>query len=175
MAPDTSNAATLSELNSMPAPQAEGLLMRACGCRRWAVEVASQRPFDSIASLQDAAARVWTAMSRNEWLEAFSHHPRIGDINPTGSKHSPTADLSRREQSGMAGAPDEVRLAFVELNRQYEAKFGHVFLICAGGKSADQMLAQLRARLGDDAATELKNAGAEQAKITRLRLDKLIV
>jgi OHCU decarboxylase len=137
--------------------------------------VAASRPFATTSSLRDTADTVWNGLGREDWLEAFSHHPRIGNTNPTEARHTATAHMSRREQSGMAGASDQVRGAFVELNRQYESKFGHVFLICATGKSADEMLAHLRVRLGNDAATELRNAVAEQAKITGLRLDKLIV
>jgi 2-oxo-4-hydroxy-4-carboxy-5-ureidoimidazoline decarboxylase len=139
--------------------------------------VAAQRPFASLALLQDSAARVWMGLGREDWLEAFSHHPRIGDTSPTPA--TPTApaaagDMSRREQSGMAGASENVRRTFVALNREYEARFGHVFLICATGKSADDMLSHLRRRINNEPATELKNAAGEQAQIMRLRLEQLI-
>lgn len=160
-----------AHFNALPATQAADLLQRACGSRRWAVQVAAARPFVSWAALLDTAERVWGSLSRDDYLEAFSHHPRIGGAAPAGA---PSAELSRREQAGMAAASDQVRRTFLELNQQYENRFHHVFLICASGKSAGEMLALLRQRLGNDPEVELRIAAAEQARITRLRLDKLI-
>ena len=164
----------LARLNAMNAREARAAFMKACGSRAWAESMTSRRPFTDSASLLAAADAVADALSRDDWLEAFSHHPRIGETNLTQPKFAPTSDMSRREQSGMARASDETRAAFAEGNRAYQTRFGHVFLICATGKSGDEMLAQLRVRLANDAATELRNAAAEQRKITRLRLERML-
>jgi 2-oxo-4-hydroxy-4-carboxy-5-ureidoimidazoline decarboxylase len=120
-----------------------------------------------------AARDVWSALSREDWLEAFAHHPRIGDVDALRQRFPATHDLSTREQSGMSGAPEAVLAALADANRAYEEKFGYIFIVCATGKSADEMLALLEARLPNDEATELRIAAAEQAKITELRLERL--
>ena len=125
----------------------------------------AMRPFASDAALFAAAERAWWALGREDWLEAFGAHPRIG-------QHAADA-WARNEQAGVKGAGEDVRAALAQGNRAYEERFGHVFLICATGKSATEMLGALRGRLGNDPATELRVAAAEQAQITRLRLEKL--
>ncbi len=148
--------------------------MKACGSRRWADAMAGARPFADREVLLATAERAADSLAREDWLEAFSHHPRIGETNLAQANFAATATQSKREQSGMAGASDEVRAAFADGNRAYEKKFGHVFLICATGKSGQEMLGALRARTGNDAPTELRNAAAEQRKITRLRLERML-
>jgi 2-oxo-4-hydroxy-4-carboxy-5-ureidoimidazoline decarboxylase len=125
----------------------------------------AMRPFASDAALFADAERAWWALGREDWLEAFGGHPRIG-------QHAADA-WARSEQAGVSGAGEDTRAALAHGNRAYEERFGHVFLICATGKSATELLGALRGRLGNDPATELRIAAAEQAKITRLRLDKL--
>lgn len=131
------------------------------------------RPFADDAALFDAAARVWRNLGPDDWREAFAHHPRIGEQAGNDPRQAATADLSEREQSGVNRADEQVRPALVDGNRAYEARFGHVFLICATGRSAEGILVELERRLRNDAETELRIAAAEQAKITRLRLAKL--
>jgi 2-oxo-4-hydroxy-4-carboxy-5-ureidoimidazoline decarboxylase len=164
----------LHRLNSLPAPQAASEFHRCCGSRRWAEALAAKRPFETAEALYREAEREWFQLAPQDWLEAFSHHPRIGERNLAQPKFEQTAAQSSREQSGMGAATDAQRQDFATLNADYERKFGHVFLICASGKSADHMLAQLRARLGNDAATELQNAAREQNMITRLRLERML-
>jgi OHCU decarboxylase len=132
----------------------------------------AMRPFASVDLIYSEADRIWLGLSKVDWLETFSHHPRIGERNLDQPKFAATAAQSSREQSGMAAATDEQRREFAAGNETYQRKFGHVFLICATGKSAAEMLAQLRARLGNTSEVELKNAALEQAKIIRLRLEK---
>ena len=117
--------------------------------------------------LQNAAEEEWFKLPYHDWLEAFSHHPRIGDRVRAGSVES-------KEQAGTRGASDKTMLSLESLNRLYEEKFGFVFLIFASGKSADEMLDALRVRLQNRREVELKNAAGEQARITRLRLEKLL-
>jgi 2-oxo-4-hydroxy-4-carboxy-5-ureidoimidazoline decarboxylase len=135
--------------------------------------MASRRPFPSEADLFTAAEHVWRGLAREDWLEAFATHPRIGDVDSLRKKFAATAAWSAREQAGVAGASEEVLLALAEGNRAYEAKFGYLFIVCATGKTAEEMLALLHQRLGNTPEEELLNAANEQAKITRLRLDKL--
>lgn len=124
------------------------------------------RPFTSDTALLHSAEHAWWGLEPRDWLEAFAQHPRIGERS---------ADAwSRREQAGVDGATAATRAALAAATRAYEERFGHVFLICATGKSADQMLDALRRRLANDPATELRIAAGQQAEITRLRLEKLV-
>lgn len=143
-------------------------LRSCCASPEWADTVAAARPFKSWLPLTETADRIWNGLSADEWTAAFRAHPRIGE---TKSR----ARWSAQEQSGVQRATDETLRALDEGNRAYEQKFGHVFLICATGKSADEMLAALRARINNDAKTELQIAAEEQRKITHLRLEKLVM
>ena len=165
---------TLDALNRLPEPQAREALERCCGSARWVGEMLASRPFPDVAALHEAAERAAGALDREDWLEAFSHHPRIGDVAALRARFASTAEWAGAEQAGAAAAPDAVLAALAEANRAYEARFGYIFVVCATGKGADEMLALLRARLGNGAAEELAIATAEQRKITRLRLDKLL-
>lgn len=132
------------------------------------------RPFASPDALLAAADAHWLALGQADWLEAFAHHPRIGQTDLKQKRFAPTAEQSAREQSGMAGASDELRAAFHIANTRYQDKFGFVFLICATGKTGEEMLAELRRRLANDAPSELRNAVEQQRLITRLRLRRLV-
>ena len=149
-------------------------LMRCCGSRSWVEAMLGQRPFRNAAHLYQCASGSWRELKREDWLEAFSHHPRIGEPRSGPALDATQRQWAQKEQSGAAGAEASVRAALAEGNRQYEARFGHVFLVCATGKSGAQMLALLRERLNNDAETELAVAAREQEKITRLRLEKLV-
>jgi 2-oxo-4-hydroxy-4-carboxy-5-ureidoimidazoline decarboxylase len=123
-------------------------------------------PYASDVAVHAAAEREWRRLEREDWLEAFAAHPRIGDRSDD--------DWSRREQSAVNDAAVEVRRALAAGNREYEARFGHVYLVCAAGRDAADLLADLRRRLANDPAQELRIAAGEQAKITTLRLEKLV-
>ena len=133
----------------------------------------AQRPFDSATVLFNSADEIWAKLDRADWLEAFAAHPRIGDLQSLREKFASTADLCRGEQAGAMHADEGKLRELAEGNAAYEAKFGYTFIVCATGKSAAEMLAILRQRLGNDAETEVMVAATEQAKITRLRLEKL--
>lgn len=133
----------------------------------------TRRPFGSRVELLTAAREEWNALESPDWREAFAHHPKIGDRDALAARFPATHELSTREQAGIADATTGVLDALADGNRRYEEKFGYIFIVCATGKSADEMLALLEARLPNDAATELRVAAAEQAKITELRLQKL--
>lgn len=130
----------------------------------------ARRPFGRDAKMLTAARVEWFALSESDWLEAFSHHPRIGDRAALESRFPQTHDLSAKEQSGIGIAGADVLTALAQANTDYFNRFGFIFIVCATGKSAEEMLALLLSRLQHDRPTELRIAAEEQAKITALRL-----
>jgi 2-oxo-4-hydroxy-4-carboxy-5-ureidoimidazoline decarboxylase len=136
--------------------------------RRWAQRVAETWPYPDLDSLLDAAERAWSQLEPSDWAEALAGHPRIGE----GGGSSPTA--SEREQSGVRVAASGTLERLAAENRVYEARFGHVFLIDAAGKSAEHILAALRKRMENDPVSEARVASAELRKIARRRLEELI-
>ena len=161
-------------MHAAPSEAAREAFERCCGARAWIAAMIAARPFANPEALHDAAARTARALSRLDWLEAFSHHPRIGAVAELREKFATTAAWAGVEQDGAAGAPDAVLEALARANRDYEERFGYIFIVCATGKRADEMLSILEARLPNDADREFDLACAEQMKITRLRLDKLL-
>jgi len=139
--------------------------------------MAAARPFGSFRELADEADRVWRSLSREDWLEAFAAHPPIGAAG-TGPAdlHPPPKHVawSQQEQDGTRGASPETLANLADANRDYEERFGHIFIVCASGRNAAEMLALAQARLANDPETELAIAAEEQRKITRLRLEKLL-
>lgn len=159
----------IEDLNALSAEDAFAELRRCCGSRRWARLMAERRPFASPARLAETADQIWWSLSRADWLQAFAAHPRIG--TPTAM---PGGQWAAGEQSRMNAATEGVRERIVQANRDYEARFGYIFIVCATGKSGPEMLAILESRLLNTPEDELKIAAAEQATITRLRLTKLL-
>ncbi|MBI5245713.1 MAG: 2-oxo-4-hydroxy-4-carboxy-5-ureidoimidazoline decarboxylase [Elusimicrobia bacterium] len=166
--------ATLAELNSWPAEKAREELLRCCGCAKWAENVLAARPYRDRNALFAAADSAWEKASSSERLEAFAHHPRIGGKDALRAKFAATKEWAQGEQSGAAAASEAVLDALAKGNEEYEAKFGHIFIVCATGKSAAEMLDLLKSRLPNDAKTEQGLAAREQGKITKIRLEKLI-
>ncbi len=165
----------LARLNELGGHEATAALLRCCGSARWTRAMAARRPYASRAALFGFAEQSWWRLGDKDWLEAFAHHPEIGaDVDKLREKFAATAGWSAGEQSGVAAASEATLQALAQGNRDYRARFGHVFLVCASGKSADQMLALLREREGNPPENELRIAAGEQAKITRLRLEKLL-
>ena len=141
------------------------MLRRCCSSTRWVDRMVAGVPYASDASLFAAAERVWWDLEQEDWLEAFRAHPRIGERGPDA--------WSRGEQAGVDAAAAETRRHLAQGNQAYERRFGHVYLVCATGRDATELLSDLGSRLRNDATSELRIAAAEQAKITRLRLEKL--
>jgi 2-oxo-4-hydroxy-4-carboxy-5-ureidoimidazoline decarboxylase len=158
--------------NALPDDEAQAALTKSCASTRWVEAMARARPFASADALLDAAARAEKELTRDDWLEAFAGHPRIGDVDSLRRKFASTAAWCEGEQAGVRQADDETLQRLAAENREYEAKFGHLFIVCATGKSAAEMLALLRERLANDPEVELAIAAGEQAKITRLRLER---
>lgn len=161
-------------LNSLPAAQAENQFLKCCGSRRWASRMVEARPFENLAGLSETAERIWWSLDAQDWLEAFLSHPKIGEKKTAAATSDQSKRWSEAEQAAVNNAADATLQQLAELNQQYEQKFGYIFIVCATGKTSEEMLAILRERLGNDPDQELRNAAAEQAKITQLRLNKLI-
>ena len=163
--------ARLDDFNAEPSEQA-GEALRACNAApRFVAEVLAGRPFPDADALVDRAQEVARSLTWDEVSVALAAHPRIGD-RPSGS--SAEAQASRREQSSMTDADAATRSALVDGNRAYEDRFGHVFLIRAAGRSPEEMLAELRRRLANDAEAERAEATEQLAQITGLRVRGLV-
>jgi OHCU decarboxylase len=157
-------------LNAMSEQDASEAFLTCCGASRWAEQMTARRPYVDETQLLNIAREVWHDLQATDWLQAFAAHPQIGGKPSPASK---TAAWSAGEQAGVANAKDATRTALADVNRRYQEKFGWIFIVCATGKSADEMLTLLRQRLDNDPAEELGIAAAEQEKITLLRLHKL--
>ncbi len=161
-------------LDALGRQAAHAALLRCCGSERWVGGMLEKRPFGSQEALASAAESVWAALSQDDYLEAFSHHPAIGaDPDELAAKFASTRAWSSSEQAGVEGADRETLVALSEGNRAYRKRFGYTFIVCASGQSAREMLTSLQQRLGNEPAAELLVAAGEQAKITWLRLQKL--
>lgn len=164
----------LERLNALPAGEAGTELLKCCGSTEWARQLIAQRPFESVDDLVAKADRVWWSLAPRDWLEAFQSHPKIGEQKAARATSAEAQKWSTDEQSGVRNSAADTMSALADLNRSYEEKFGFIFIVCAAGKSSEEMLAILRGRLQNPADQELPVAAAEQAKITTLRLQKLV-
>lgn len=163
---------TLDRWNELPIDTAAREIMACCGSSAWAQAVTKRRPFADENSLIRASDEVWSELKTPDWMEAFSKHPRIGERKAPQLASAQSATWSAQEQQKVASAGDAVQLALAEANREYERRFNNVFIVCATGKSAPEILQILRRRLRNDDAAELREAAEEQRKITNLRLQK---
>lgn len=160
-------------LSSGTREEAAALLLRCCGSTRWVEGMVERRPFASREALHGAAVDVWGRLTRDDWLEAFGRHPRIGETPQAAAALEPTASWSREEQAVASRADHDTHRALRAANAVYEEHFGFVFLVCASGKTAGEILGLLEARMHNDPEVELRVAASEQAAITRLRLEKI--
>lgn len=157
--------------NHAPGDTAEAQILPCCGSKRWVHEMAARRPFKDEAALMAASDETWRSLSEADWIVAFNSHPRIGEMKTQGGTRS-SDTWPRQEQEKVTEAGDAVKIALAEGNRAYEEKFGRIFIVCATGKSAPEILEILQRRLRNDAATELHEAAEQQRQITQLRLKK---
>jgi len=168
------SARGFERLNQASEGEARQLLQRCCGAARWVDGMLAARPFASEHALFSQAEAVWQALEASDFIEAFAHHPEIGaDLGELRRRFTSTAALSEGEQAGAAGASEAMLLALRRQNQAYRERFGYSFIVCATGKTAREMLSLLEQRLDSTPENELGIAAAEQAKITRLRLEKL--
>jgi allantoicase len=170
-----SHASTgIASLNALSKLDLSKALFDCCGSKAWVKKMITQFPVASADSLFEAADAIWSSLNPPAWLEAFRHHPAIGDRTPKNNQSAKAQGWSEGEQWVAQSADADLLVALAEANREYRKKFGFVFLICATGKSSGEILASLRQRLPNDSETELRIAAEEQRKITRLRLEKLL-
>jgi 2-oxo-4-hydroxy-4-carboxy-5-ureidoimidazoline decarboxylase len=152
--------------------EARRLLSDCCDAGRWVEAMLRRRPFGSHQAILASARQVWWSLDLDDWREAFRHHPKIGDKEALRVKFAATRALSESEQAGVDSASEAVLDALAHVNSDYEERFGYIFIVSATGKTAEEMLALLRARIVNDPAKEIGIAAEEQAKITALRLSR---
>lgn len=165
---------TITELNNLPETQRKTELRKCCGAENWVEKMNAVFPVQSEAQLFAEAEKTWFACSEADWREAFEHHPKIGDISSLKEKFANTGKWAANEQAGVNNTSEDVLKALAEGNKAYEEKFGYIFIVCATGKTAEEMLALLQQRLPNSPETEMKIAMGEQNKITKIRLEKLL-
>jgi 2-oxo-4-hydroxy-4-carboxy-5-ureidoimidazoline decarboxylase len=167
------NEERLDWINHAPAEHLLSRLRECCAAWRWVDRFIAWRPFAEWDDVKHAAGRVWWELDETDWREAFAAHPRIGDLGSLRAEDQATRQWAAEEQSEASRASGQTMQALTQVNQQYEEKFGCLFIICAAGKSADQILASARRRLNNSPKTEMCIAAAEQLKITLARLEKL--
>jgi 2-oxo-4-hydroxy-4-carboxy-5-ureidoimidazoline decarboxylase len=165
---------TLHEFNILPKQQLIEELSKCCGSSSWVNRMLKFIPADDMIELLEDAEEQWWQCSEDDWKDAFSHHPKIGDVESLMKKFASTAQWALGEQSGVNVASKETIEALAEGNCLYEEKFGYIFIVCASGKTAEEMLSVLQTRLENNPEEEIKIAADEQNKITRLRIEKLL-
>ena len=162
----------LARWNHSSATEAAEELLPCCGSPAWAERLAGRRPFPGASSLLTASDEVWLSLPPSDWLQVFHSHPRIGETSAKVPVPARSSAWSHQEQLQAAAAPDAAKQQLAEANRAYEQKFGYIFIVCATGKSAAEILEILRRRMHNDADTELREAAEQQRQITQLRLKK---
>jgi OHCU decarboxylase len=164
----------LQQLNTIPASQAEAELLKCCGSQKWARRMVERRPFEDVNDLLANAENIWWSLEGSDWLEAFSHHPKIGEKKAAAAQPAEARAWSAQEQSRASAAAPETLRTLEQANRDYERQFGYIFIVCATGKSSEEILSLLRERMANSSENELRVAAGEQAKITQLRLIRLL-
>jgi 2-oxo-4-hydroxy-4-carboxy-5-ureidoimidazoline decarboxylase len=162
----------LSLWNLLPVNEAAQEVLPCCGSRTWANSLAYSRPIEDVPTLLATSDRIWRALSIADWQEAFQSHPRIGETQAPRASSPQAHDWSVQEQHRAAESNHSLKRALTAANREYEQRFERIFIICASGRSAEEILANLRHRLHNDDATELQEAAEQQRQITQIRLRK---
>ena len=162
----------LSHWNSLDGETAAAMVLPCCGSRAWAAELVARRPIADGDALLTESAAVWRGLPPEGWQEAFDSHPRIGERNAQRNATAESLASSEKEQAVALSADDAAKVALKDGNRRYEEKFGWIFIICASGRSASEILAALETRMKNDAATEMREAAEQQRQITALRLKR---
>lgn len=164
----------INQLNTLDDNSCYEALERCCGSSDWIIGMMNERPFINLQDIMSKADQSWATVTDDGALEAFEHHPRIGDRSNLAKKFASTHHWAGDEQKSVKEAHEEIINKLAKGNKTYEEKFGYIFIVCATGKSAKEMLEILTSRLKNDEITEIKIAKAEQHKITKLRLKKLL-
>jgi len=164
----------LKHLNTVDVEQAKHAFLQCCTSIVWVEKMVSSRPYNSEEQLRNVADKHWRGLNEADYLEAFEGHPKIGDVNSLRAKYANTKALASGEQSSVAHADESTLTALAQGNSEYETRFGFIFIVCATGKSANEMLALLQTRLPNRREQEIVNAAEEQRKIFQIRLNKLL-
>ena len=164
----------LSKLNNLDPVETARVFEQCCTASSWVREMIERRPFDSLQALKLQATSIWETMQENDLLEAFAGHPKIGDMSSLKEKFHDTLASASMEQSGVESASVPVLEELARFNRDYEDRFGFIFIVFASGKSAGEMLDIIKSRIHNDFSEEILIAAGEQLKITQLRIDRLI-
>lgn len=165
---------SIAQLNALPADEAVEAFRACCGTDWWCDQMAACRPFQGVAQVHDTADAIFDQMGEGHWMQAFAAHPKIGDMDSLRMKFAGNKQWSAGEQAGVNEADEAVLSDLARGNDAYEKRFGYIFIVCASGLSAAQMLSMLQTRLRNDPQTEAAIASGEQRKITHLRLDKML-
>jgi 2-oxo-4-hydroxy-4-carboxy-5-ureidoimidazoline decarboxylase len=165
---------SIEALNAATPEASVQMFRQCCTSERWIKAMVEGRPYNSADELRSAADDNWRELAQQDYLQAFDGHPKIGDVGSLKAKYADTKELAAGEQSSVDEATDEIIQALADGNSVYQEKFGFIFIVCATGKSAAEMLALLQDRMPNDAQQELANACEEQRKIFHIRLEKLL-
>jgi len=165
---------SIRELNAMSSKAARALFQQCCTSEEWITRMLRSIPYSDAAELKSTADKHWENMSETDYLQAFDGHPKIGDVSSLKEKYANTKALASGEQSSVNSASSEIIERLALGNKHYEEKFGFIFIVCASGKSAKEMLNLLEKRLPNDRPTELANAREEQRKIFQIRIEKIL-
>jgi 2-oxo-4-hydroxy-4-carboxy-5-ureidoimidazoline decarboxylase len=166
---------TLATWNAASETAARNAMLACCGAKRWADAMVALRPIASVFALSEEADRVWGAMEEADWLEAFACHHRIGERKVSAQAGAQSAAWSRAEQAQTSSASEKVLVEIATGNQKYEELFGFTYIVCATGKSAEEMLAILKRRLGSTRESELREAAEQQRQIMQIRLGKWLI
>lgn len=166
---------TIAEFDHLPTEKKKELLLQCCGSSAWLNKMITIFPVEDLVELLEAAEEKWYECNEEDWKEAAKNHPKIGDLNSVKEKYNATKTWAEAEQAGASTASDTILKELAENNKRYEEKFGYIFIVCATGKTAEEMLDLLKARLNNTSEEEIKIAAGEQNKITKLRLEKVFL
>jgi 2-oxo-4-hydroxy-4-carboxy-5-ureidoimidazoline decarboxylase len=166
---------TIAEFDHLEDNKKKTLLYQCCASAGWVGKMLKALPAEDLVDLFEIAEEQWYSCNTNDWLEAFKGHPKIGDIDSLKEKFKSTTHLAAGEQASVNEASNETLQSLAEYNTLYADKFGFIFIVCATGKSADEMLSLLKTRLQNNPEEEIEIAMEEQNRITKLRLEKLFI
>jgi OHCU decarboxylase len=167
-----SHESILARWNQLSEKDAADQIRACCGSNAWVQQMVARRPFDSETELMAASEEIWNSLTRADWIEAFRAHPRIGESRAAQIQPERSTSWSAQEQRDVAAADEDLKAELARANREYDERFGHIFIVCATGKSAAEVLEILRGRLRNDAESELHEAAEQQRQITQIRLRK---
>lgn len=165
---------TLADFNVADTETASQALARCCSCRRWVEALVQGRPYADVEALRAAADRVWATLDDNDYVEAFAGHPQIGDLDSLSSKSADTRSLAAQEQAGALGADEAILRELAHCNAEYIRRFGFIFIVCASGKSVEEMLHLMQSRLAHSRREEIAIAAEEQRRIFHRRIGQLL-